>query len=270
MFFRLLFLFIIAHMSVLSSKEPIVTAEKILEHKREFGHLGTYQAPESVLICYQSSTMKYLLKTHPEFQPSGAVTHFYTDGQVGILGDFGVGAPGLAIKMEELIALGAKRFIAIGTAGSLMGEHSIGNIVLCSQALAEDGVAHLYYPDSEIVGANSSLMEEWLEFAKMRSLPSSRHVTSWSYSALFRETVEDMLRVHALGCSVVEMEAATLFAIGQDKGVQTLTLFVISDSITKNAWVPRVKDPVVVHNLHLLADCALDFAFLMAKKSNCI
>ena len=100
---------------------PIVTAKKLMEHKRAFGALSEVQLPETVLICYQRSTMEFLLKGYPEFKPSKAVTHFYIneEGTAGILGDWGVGAPGLAIKMEELIALGIKKFIAIGTAGGL-------------------------------------------------------------------------------------------------------------------------------------------------------
>ena len=41
----------------ISSKEPIVTAKKLLEHKRAYGHLADFKAPETVLVCYQSSTM---------------------------------------------------------------------------------------------------------------------------------------------------------------------------------------------------------------------
>jgi purine-nucleoside phosphorylase len=254
----------------LLSREPIVTAEKLLEHKRACGHLGDFRAPETVLVCYQSSTMQYLLKQHPEFQPSKAVTHFYmfSDGQVGILGDWGVGAPGLAIKMEELIALGARRFIAVGTAGGLMNMHRIADFVLCPKALAEDGVAHLYLPQGQdIVEADPEMILEWSFFVKKRSLPEFSSAMAWSFSAFFRETVADVYRVGDKGCTVVEMEAATLYAIGKEKDVRTLSLFVISDSITQENWVPRIKDPAVRNNLHQLADWALDFCMAEALSS---
>jgi len=169
-----LFLIIITFMCAhLYSREPIVTAKKLLEHKRAYGYLGDFRAPKTVLVCYQSSTMQYLLKQHPDFQPSKDVTHFYvSDGQVGILGDWGVGAPGLAIKMEELIALGTKRFIAVGTAGGLMNIHRIADFVLCPKALAEDGVAHLYLPQGQdAVEADPEMILEWTLFVKERSLP---------------------------------------------------------------------------------------------------
>lgn len=257
--FSFIFVFLCAH---LNSGEPIVTAEKLIEYKRTNGNIGNFKAPETVLVCYQRSTMQYLLKQHPELQPAQAVSHFYllNDGQVGILGDWGVGAPGLAIKIEELIALGTKRFIAIGTAGALMNAHQTADFILCHKALAEDGVAHLYLPQGQLaVEADPQLVLEWTRFVKERSLPPFHSSMAWSFSAIFRETIADVYRVMEQGCCVVDMEAATLYAISRDKGVQSLTLFVISDSITQEAWIPRVREPSISNNLNQLADWVLEF-----------
>lgn len=246
----------------LSASVPIVTAEKFVEHKRSRGLIGDFKAPENILVCYQRSTMEYLLKEHPEFEPSQIVAHLYLDrqGKVGILGDWGVGAPGLAIKMEELIVHGAKRFIAVGTAGTLLGVHPIADFIICTRALAEDGVAHHYLPLGQTtIEADPRMMLEWDRFAEERALPAFHLGMAWSFAALFRETVADVHRVKGEGCSVVEMEAATLYAIAKEKDVQALTLFVISDSITDKAWVPHVRDPVMLSNLHRLADWALEF-----------
>ncbi len=252
-----------------SCKEPIVTAEKLIAHKRLYGHVGDFRAPKTVLVCYQRSTMEYLLKTHPEFQACKEVTHLYVGGQkeVGILGDWGVGAPGLAIKMEELIALGTKRFIAVGTAGGLMYHHRIADKVLCPKALAEDGVAHLYLHGGSVADADSEMIVAWREFEKEKSLPAFAPAMAWSFAAIFKETVEDVYRVEEKGCSVVEMEAATLYAVAQEKEVQALTLFVISDVITAEEWTPRIKDLAVRTNLHQLADLALAFCSVEMSKS---
>jgi len=265
---KLLFIFyfsvLMSMFAQVSYKEPIVTAAKLLEHKRIYGHLGDFKAPETVLICYQRSTMEYLLKEYPKFQSCKEVTHLYLsdEKEVGILGDWGVGAPGLAIKMEELIALGAKRFVAVGTAGGLMNAHKIADMVLCTKALAEDGVAHLYLNGESVVEADPEMIIEFRQFEREKSLSAFAPVMAWSFSAIFRETVEDVCRVGEKGCSVVEMEAATLYAIAKEKKVQALTLFVISDSITKEEWTPRVKDQAVRTNLHQLVDLALEFCEL--------
>lgn len=249
-------------MSSQCTAQPVVTAEKLIEYKRAYGHLGDFRAPETVLVCYQRSTMDYLLKQYPEIRPSGAVSHFHLlpDERAGILGDWGVGAPGLAIKLEELIALGAKRFLAIGTAGGLLDSHKIGDLILCPKALAEDGVAPLYLPAGQsFAEAGSQILLEWGEFSKKQLIPPMESATAWSFSALFRETAEDVHRVVSLGCSVVEMEAATLYAIGREKGVQTMSLFVLSDTIANGEWIPRPKEPILLDRLHQLANLALAF-----------
>jgi purine-nucleoside phosphorylase len=255
-------IFITSMTGLYCSKEPIVTAEKFLDHKRSLGHLAVdFKAPETVLVCYQSSTMQYLLKNHPEFKAS-PVSHFHflDDGKVGILGDWGVGAPGLAIKIEELIVLGAKRFIAVGTAGSLMNSHAIADFVLCPKALAEDGVAHHYLPPGkDVAEADEQMIMEWESFVKAHSLPQFHSGMTWSFAAIYRETVEDVCRVSEAGCTLVEMEAATLYAIGHNKQIQALTLVVISDQITAENWIPNIKNLAVRNNLHQLADWALEF-----------
>jgi len=121
-------------------------------------------------------------------------------------------------------------------------------------------VAHLYLSKDEcVVESDTQLIIEWRNFEKEKSLSQFSPAMAWSFSAIFRETVEDVYRVKELGCSVVEMEAATLYAIGREKGVQALTLFVISDTLTQENWVPHFKDPIILSNLHKLADLALEF-----------
>lgn len=244
------------------NKEPLVSANKYLEYKKANGHFGPFVPPKIVLVCYQQSTLKYLLEKHPEMQPSAAFSDLYLmgDSQIGVLGGWGVGAPGLSIKMEELIALGVKQFIAVGTAGTLMNTHKMGDFVIATKALAEDGVAHLYLSKGEGFSAvDEQMLAEWSEFTKERSLPYFHSTTAWSFSAVYRETAVDVSRVVKQGCGVVEMEAATLYAIAKEKGVQALSLFVISDSLTLDAWVLHFKEPAMRSNLHQLAEWALEF-----------
>jgi uridine phosphorylase len=245
----------------LSLKEPIVTAEKYIEYKKKNGHLKEFSPPEVILVCYQQSTLKNLLEHHPNIKLSDAFDNLYLleNSSVGILGGWGVGAPALAFKMECLIALGTRKFVAIGTAGSLMRKHQIGEFIIASKALAEDGVAQHYLEEERFAVVNEQLLSHWEEFSKQHTLPHFHLTGAWSFSAMFKETPADLLRVTKQGCDVVEMEAATLYAIGKQKSVQTLSLFVISDSITQDSWSPHIKEPKVRNNLNALADWALKF-----------
>jgi len=254
--------------AIIPSTEPIVTAEKYMEYKKKNGHLREFTPPKIILVCYQQSTLQYLLENNPDMKPSDSFTNLYLvdNGLVGILGGWGMGAPALSVKMEELIALGVKKFIAVGTAGTLMDRHQIGEFIIAQKALAEDGVAHLYLKGETFAKADEKLFSIWNEFSKNHSVPSFHTAGTWSFSAIFRETPADVVRVTKQGYDVVEMEAATLYAIGQEKGVQALSLFVISDAITQEAWTPHIKEPRVRNNLHKLSEWALEFCKNEAKK----
>lgn len=244
------------------STEPLVTANKYLEYKKNNGHIVEFTPPIIVLICYQQSTLDYLLNSNLKINQSKSFSNLYLleNGKVGILGGWGVGAPALAVKMEQLIALGVKKFIAIGTAGTLMNKHPIGSYIISPKALAEDGVAHLYLTKDEITAAASEYMlSTWENFLKNHSLPNFHKACTWSFSAMFRETPADINRVTNQGYDIVEMEAASLYAIGKKKEVETISLFVISDAIDLTTWAPHFKESIVRNNLHQLAKWALDY-----------
>ncbi len=242
--------------------EPLVTASKYLQYKKNNGHIVEFTPPNIVLICYQQSTLDYFLNSNLKIHQSHSFSNLYLseNGKVGILGGWGIGAPALAVKMEQLIALGVKKFIAVGTAGTLMNKHPIGSYIVSPKALAEDGVAHLYLKkDMDAAEASEYMLSSWESFMKNHSLPNFHKACAWSFSAIFRETPADIKRVTNQGYDVVEMEAATLYAIGKEKGVETVSLFVISDSMDLTTWTPHIKESVVRNNLHQLAKWALDY-----------
>ncbi|MFH1415114.1 MAG: nucleoside phosphorylase [Elusimicrobiota bacterium] len=58
----------------------------------------------------------------------------------------GIGCPSAAICVEELINIGAEVFIRIGTAGSLQKEVELGDTVISTAAVREDGTTRQYVP----------------------------------------------------------------------------------------------------------------------------
>lgn len=63
------------------------------------------------------------------------------DGQPLSLQSTGLGGPSAAIVAEELIALGARRLVRLGTAVALDGDHAPGDVVAVRAALAADGTS---------------------------------------------------------------------------------------------------------------------------------
>lgn len=122
-----------------------------LAYLRETGGLELSKAPEGIILCYQRRLLNHVMDVeglNPEELRTyrGLVTLPSTDHRVGVLGGFGIGAPVAAVLLEELIALGTRRFISIGTAGSLQRFCPVGHTIVCERAVRDEGVSHHYLP----------------------------------------------------------------------------------------------------------------------------
>src|SRR5438477_503895 len=56
----------------------------------------------------------------------------------------GMGCPSAAIVMEELVQLGVKRFLRVGTCGGLQPDLRLGDLIVSGSAVAADGTARHY------------------------------------------------------------------------------------------------------------------------------
>ncbi|HVR05563.1 MAG TPA: hypothetical protein VMS02_05935, partial [Solirubrobacteraceae bacterium] len=63
------------------------------------------------------------------------------DGKPLTVQSTGMGGPSAAIVLHELIALGARRAIRVGTCGALAPGLALGDLVLAEQAIAADGTS---------------------------------------------------------------------------------------------------------------------------------
>ena len=69
-----------------------------------------------------------------------------TEGKVGILAFFGIGAPAMSTVVETLGALGTRRFVNLGAAGGLQPGDRVGDLVVCDAAVRDEGLSHHYLP----------------------------------------------------------------------------------------------------------------------------
>ncbi len=65
-------------------------------------------------------------------------------------------------------------------------------------------------------------------------MPYSKGAT-WSTDAAYRETQPEADYFRSLGVKTVDMESAGLFAVGQVRGVETASIFVVGDQINRCA-----------------------------------
>jgi uridine phosphorylase len=228
----------------------LFTAADFTAYLRRAGALGDEPVPAGVIICYQRSLYDHVLRT--EGLPGRVARRLgllpmalpTTGGRVGLLGQFGIGAPAATTAVEQLAALGTSAVVSIGTAGSLQHDLEPGDLVLCEAAIRDEGVSHHYLPPGRLAMAPAP-MSAALGAAMTQSGLRFRSGVSWTIDTPYRETIAEIRHYQAEGVLCVEMEAAALFAVAQVRGLQLASAFVISDSLADLAWNPGFHDPQV-------------------------
>ena len=72
-------------------------------------------------------------------------TGTYKGTQVSVVST-GIGCPSAAIAVEELVKVGAEVFIRVGTAGALQREIGLGDLVISTASIREEGTTRQYIP----------------------------------------------------------------------------------------------------------------------------
>ena len=221
------------------------------------------RSPESVIMLYQEQLFDGVV----EFQAttplggqgiySRAVTLDHTNSRVAVIGGFGIGAPVAAIVLEELLAIGATRFLSIGTAGGLQADLAAGEVVLCTSAVRDEGVSHHYAPEETPAEPDAVLTDALGQSIRNVGL-SYRRGASWTIDTPYRETAAEARHYQAEGVLCVEMEAAALFTVAAHRGVALASAFCVSDSLADAEWSPLFDDPTLAHNLLTLYGAAVD------------
>jgi uridine phosphorylase len=240
------------------AEDPFFTVGEYAAYARRMGRWPEYDPPEGVIISYQRSLYDRVLSLEgierPHDRPllHGMVPLPSTDGRVGIVGRFGIGAPVAATVLEELIGFGVHRFASIGTAGSLQKACGIGSLVVCERSIRDEGVSHHYIEPGTYSFADVALTE-----ALASLLPDATRGTSWTIDTPFRETIAEARHYQAEGVLCVEMEAAALFAVAAARGVPICSAFTISDSLADLVWDPQFHSTETESGLLRLYEAAL-------------
>ncbi|OLT30512.1 hypothetical protein BJF79_09645 [Actinomadura sp. CNU-125] len=207
------------------------------------GHSVGLRELGGVVLLYQNAAVRNL---HASAALSAPVPWVSADlrilggpGEpVGVCSGFGIGGPATAVIAEQLIALGAQRLIAVGTAGGLGTSVAVGDLILCESAIRAEGVSHHYWEHGEPARPTAGLTHKLLE--RLRTTACRLHRgTSWTTDALYRETREKADEYARQGALVVEMEAAAFFAVGRYRDIECAAAFAVSDLLMPGRRTPR-------------------------------
>jgi DeoD family purine-nucleoside phosphorylase len=140
-----------------------------------------------------------------------------------------MGTPSTAIVVEELVELGVRRLLRVGTCGALRPGLAVGDLVLALSAVPADGTTRRYLADEPHAPTSDwDLLHGAVHAAKGagRKVKVGPIATS---DAFYDPDTDQTRRWAERGILAVEMEAAALFTIAALRGVQAGCLLVVSD-----------------------------------------
>jgi uridine phosphorylase len=154
------------------------------------------------------------------------------DGAPLTIQSTGMGGPSAAIVLSELIALGVGRAIRVGTCGALAPGLALGSLLVAREAICADGTSRALGA-GERAKADPSLTETLIATA-----PTAHAGTVVSVD-LFYDTREQRAAHDALA---IEMEAATLFAVGAAAEVPVACILAVSDTFAPDGARTHIDD----------------------------
>ncbi|HOY67224.1 MAG TPA: nucleoside phosphorylase [Candidatus Ozemobacteraceae bacterium] len=163
------------------------------------------------------------------------------NGQQVTITSHGVGSAGAAICFEELIKIGAKVIIRVGTCGALTDALGQGDHIVTTAAVREDGVSSLLIPLGFPAVADSAVADALEKACRDEKAAYRRGIVVASdlfYPGLLPSSLELYSKAGVPG---VEMECATLFVIASLRGVRAGGILTVDGNPLK--WEEGNYDP---------------------------
>jgi DeoD family purine-nucleoside phosphorylase len=216
---------------------------------------------EACLLPGDPLRAKYVAETFLE----GAVQRNAERGMLGYTGEFrgvpvsvqatGMGCPSTAIVFEELVQLGVKRFLRIGSCGALQPDLRLGDLLVAISAVPADSTAAHLVGEPHAPTADWELVHGAVHAAKHLGRPV--RVGPVVSSDLFYNPDDGQYRRWAdRGILAVEMEAAVLFTLGALRRRQAGCLLTVSDVAVDGDFV-RITDEELQAAVDQMTELAL-------------
>ncbi len=131
----------------------------------------------------------------------------------------GIGGAAAAIAIEELVKIGAKNFIRIGTGGMMQTWLPVPAILVITGAVSGDGLTREYFPQGFPAVADLETVEAMLASAKELGIEVHEGY-EWSHDAFYAGSVFSKLNILDIekpwidaGVLIASQEASTVFTV---------------------------------------------------------
>jgi uridine phosphorylase len=178
----------------------------------------------------------------------------------------GIGGPAASIAFEELIKLGAKVFIRVGSAGGRQKDIAIGTPAVLTASVRGEGTSKAYLPVEFPAAADLDVTNALIKALKDRGEPFRAGI-GYCRDAYYEQDQDYNRLLTEAGVVAAEQEAAVLFIVGSKRGVKTGAI-VSTDS---NIWLEEQPSTEEKERLYLLGEtrvirAALDAAAILYQQ----
>ncbi|AFZ35973.1 purine or other phosphorylase family 1 [Stanieria cyanosphaera PCC 7437] len=195
--------------------------------------------PQLALLSGEPERSRYLAETFlqnsrllSDYRGLNSYLGYLSNGKPVLVATSGMGAPSLSIVVNELVQVGIKQIIRIGTCGSIQPHVQVGSIVISQGALCRQGAANDIAPLEYPAVADPFLTVALVETAQKLNIPYHLGITAsvdTFYEGQERQesSANPNLQAWLLGITQqyrnlnilnYEMEAGTLFKMGSVYG----------------------------------------------------
>lgn len=189
----------------------------------------------------------------------------YLDGQKVSVTSTGIGGASAAIALEELVKVGAKTFIRVGTCGGIDLNVKGGDIVVATGAIRAEGTSKEYAPIEFPAIANLDVTNAIVKAAKYLGYTYHTGVVQCKDS-FYGQHSPDIMPVSyelkdkweawkRLGCLASEMESAALFVVASYLKVKIGSVFL---TVANQEREKQGLDNPVIHDTEKAIKTAIE------------
>ena len=206
---------------------------------------------ETIILSFNGEILKRLIESEAVY-PGGYLKsingqhpwHIYDQGTSKLAVMLApIGAPMIVGQLEELVAIGFKNFIILGSCGVLDRSIEADKIILPAAALRDEGTSYHYAPPGDEVTYDESLLIELEAIFDKHNIEHIR-TKAWTTDAFYRETPDKVKRRLAAGAKVVDMEASAIMAWSQFRKSKVYQFFYTADYVDHHnrTWDARHEE----------------------------
>lgn len=138
----------------------------------------------------------------------------------------GMGAPCISIGVEEFRTLGSDTFIRVGTTGAMQSNIKLGDSIIATAAIRDDGTMDEYVPKQFPAVADFEVINEMKNAAEIIGNPYHLGIVQSAdsyYGRIFNpEHAGELWKLYSkAGVLAVEMEISALYILGAIFGLRT-------------------------------------------------